>query len=282
MKLNRTSRLAIMAALGLAATIPAPAPALAQDCKPAVPDSALTKPGTLVMSTNPTLPPLQYVDQTGTLKGMRVELGKEIAKRLCLTPEYIRIEFSAMIPGLQAGRWDMINTGIFFTAERAKLMQMIPYEKQAISVSVPAGKAGSVAKTEDLAGKTVGVEIGGFEETKTKALNEELKGKGLAPMTIRTFDNFALAYQALRAGQVEAVVSIDGVAKEYADRGDFARALSGLYATPVAVAFKSKPLADAVLKAMNEMKADGSYQKLFDSYGALPVDGDLAVSGPAS
>lgn len=278
MIVNRTSRLAILAALGMIAA----GPALAQDCKPAVPDSALVKPGTLVMSTNPTLPPLQYVDQTGTLKGMRVELGKEIAKRLCLTPEYIRIEFSAMIPGLQSGRWDMINTGIFYTAERAKLMQMIPYEKQAISISVPSGKAATVSKPEDLAGKTVGVEIGGFEENKTKALNEELKGKGLAPMTIRTFDNFALAYQALRAGQVEAVVSIDGVAKEYSDRGDFARALHGLYATPVAVAFKSKPLADAVLKVMNEMKADGSYQKLFDQYGALPTDGELAVAGPAS
>jgi polar amino acid transport system substrate-binding protein len=254
----------------------------AADCKPAVPDSALVKPGTLVMSTNPTLPPLQFVDQSGTLKGMRVELGKEIAKRLCLTPEYIRIEFSAMIPGLQAGRWDMINTGIFFTPERAKLMQMIPYEKQAISISVPMAQNGSITKPEDLDGKTVGVEIGGFEETKTKALNEELKAKGMKGMTIRTFDNFALAYQALRAGQVEAVVSIDGVAKEYADRGDFARALSGLYATPVALAFKNKTLANAVLKVVQEMQADGSYQKLFDSYGVVPTDGTLAVSGPES
>jgi polar amino acid transport system substrate-binding protein len=81
---------------------------------------------------------------------------------------------------------------------------------------------------------------------------------------------------------VEAVVSIDGVAKEYADRGDFARALSGLYATPVALAFKNKTLANAVLKVVQEMQADGSYQKLFDSYGVVPTDGTLAVSGPES
>lgn len=266
----------------LAATlaVAAAGPVFAADCKPAVPDSALVKPGTLVMSTNPTLPPLQFVDQSGELKGMRVELGKEVAKRLCLTPEYIRIEFSAMIPGLQAGRWDMINTGIFFTPERAKLMYMIPYEQQAISISVPNADKDAISKPEDLDGKTIGVEIGGFEETKAKALNEELKAKGLKGLTIRTFDNFALAYQALRAGQVEAVVSIDGVAKEYADRGDFARAISGLYATPVSLAFKNKELANAVLKALKEMQADGSYQKLFDSYGVVPVDGELSVSGP--
>ena len=80
---------------------------------------ALIEPGKLVMSTNPTLPPMQFVDSvTVNLKGMRITLGDEVAKRLCLEPDYIRIEFSAMIPGLQAGRWDVINTGIFWTEER--------------------------------------------------------------------------------------------------------------------------------------------------------------------
>ncbi|MCA0425266.1 MAG: ABC transporter substrate-binding protein [Proteobacteria bacterium] len=254
--------------------------AAAQNCKPAVADSDLVKPGTLVMSTNPTLPPLQFVDRSGELKGMRVELGLEVAKRLCLKPEYVRIEFSAMIPGLQAGRWDVINTGIFFTAERAKMMQMIPYEKQAISISVPTGKKASLTKVADLNGKTVGVEIGGFEESRTKALDADLKAKGGAGMTIRTFDNFALAYQALRAGQVDAVVSIDGVAKEYSDRGDFDRAISGLFPTPVALAMKSKPLANAILKVLNDMKADGSYKALFDKYGVVATDEALKVEGP--
>lgn len=254
--------------------------ASAQTCAPAVAASELVKPGTLVMSTNPTLPPLQFVDRSGELKGMRVELGHEIAKRLCLKAEYVRIEFSAMIPGLQARRWDVINTGIFFTAERAKLMQMIPYEKQAISISVPAGKKAGVTKVEDLNGKTVGVEIGGFEETRTKALDADLKAKGGAGMTIRTFDNFALAYQALRAGQLQAVVSIDGVAKEYSDRGDFDRAIGGLFPTPVALAMKSKPLSVAVLKVLNDMKADGSYKALFDKYGVVATEEALKVEGP--
>ncbi|MBV9078458.1 MAG: transporter substrate-binding domain-containing protein, partial [Methylobacteriaceae bacterium] len=63
---------------------------------------AIIKPGALVMSINPTLPPLQYVDDKGELQGMRVELGNAIAKSLGLTPEYVRIEFAAMVPGLAA------------------------------------------------------------------------------------------------------------------------------------------------------------------------------------
>ncbi len=254
--------------------------ALAQSCTPKVAAGDLISPGKLVMSTNPTLPPLQFVDSSGDLKGMRIELGTEIAKRLCLEPEYIRIEFSAMVPGLQSGRWDMIDTGIFFTAERAKIMQMIPYEDQAISVSVAPGYDKKITSKDDLAGMTIGVEIGGFEETKTRLLDKELRDAGKQGLTIQTFDNFALAYQALRAGQVQGVVSIDAVAKDYDARGDFKRALSGLYPAPVALAFKSSKLADAVSATLKEMKADGSLKTLFDKYGLPMVAGDYSVKGP--
>lgn len=157
----------------LAGALPLAVPACAADCVAQVKDSDLIRPGTLVMSTNSTLPPLQFVNGAGELVGMRIDLGREVAKRLCLAPDFIRIDFSAMVPGLQAGRWDAIDMGIFFTPERAKIMQMIPYESQAISISVPAGSADTVKAPADLDGKTVGVEIGGFEENKTKALDAD-------------------------------------------------------------------------------------------------------------
>ena len=253
-----------------------------QACKSPVPDSALVKKGTLTMSVNPTLPPMQFVDQTGALKGMRVELGEQIAKRLCLTPEYVRIEFSAMIPGLQAGRFDVINTGIFFTEERAKLMQMLVYEDQAISISAAKGNPLKIAKPDDLSGKSIGVEIGGFEERKARELDKQLTDKGMKGMTIRTFENFAMAFQALRAGQVEVALSIDSTGAEYQKRGDFERVLNGLFPTPVALAARNKELAAAMAKVMNDMKADGSFQKLFDQYGVKAADGAVTVKGPAS
>src|SRR5579871_6239277 len=81
-------RVLLVAMLPVAVAFACPRPASA--CDPAVPAADLVKPGTLIMSTNPTLPPLQFVDSSGDLKGMRIELGTEIAKRLCLNPEYVR------------------------------------------------------------------------------------------------------------------------------------------------------------------------------------------------
>lgn len=266
--------------LGLLATFAA-APAFAADCT-APTGLTLINPGHLVMSTNPTLPPLQFVDSSGELKGMRIELGAEIAKRLCLQPDYVRIEFSAMVPGLQGGRWDMINTGIFFTPERARIMWMIPYENQAVSLSALPDNPGKISRLEDLAGQSVGVEIGGFEENAAKKASAELVAKGLKPIDIRTFDNFSIAFQALRAGQVQSVVSLDSVAVEYQNQGKFKQVIAGLEPTPVAIAFKDRALADAAAKVLNDMRADGSLEALFKRYGAQSTSGDFIVKGPTT
>src|SRR5215471_16170242 len=132
MKTNSTftRRLLLKRGVAVGAVVLAPA---ASRAEPKIAPPNIIKAGTLVMSINPTLPPLQYVDDKGALKGMRVELANECCKRLGLTPEYIRTEFATMIPGLAAKRWDMINTGIFWTEERSKLMYMVPYEQAAIS-----------------------------------------------------------------------------------------------------------------------------------------------------
>jgi polar amino acid transport system substrate-binding protein len=249
-------------------------------CTSTVPADALIKPGTLVMSTNPTLPPLQYTDGAGQLKGMRIELGEEIAKRLCLTPEYVKIDFDAMVPGLQSGRWDVINTGIFVTDARTRIMQMVPYENQAISLSTPLSNPLKITKIDDLAGRTVGVEIGGFEEAQARAMLTDMTDRGLKPFTLRTFDTFSIAYQALGAGQLDAVVSIDAVAGEYQKRGGFARVVSGIHPTPVALAAKSPALAGAIASVLDQMQQDGSYQKLFEKYGIKPLSTPIAVAQP--
>lgn len=273
---TRRSVLAGAGALGLAGLAPRSARAQAKIAPPNI-----IKANTLVMSINPTLPPLQFVNDRGELQGMRWELGNEIAKTLGLTPEYVRIEFSAMVPGLAAKRWDMINTGIFWTEERSKLMYMVPYERAAISFLVAKGNPLNIAKWEDLAGKAVSVELGGIEERRTREVDGMLKAKGLAGIEIRTFNNFAEAFQALRAGQVQASTSIDATAMFWQGRGDFTRAIAGLFPQTATFAFANKTLAEAVVGALNGLKKSGYYDQLFDKYGVLKIEGDtFKIDGP--
>jgi len=267
-------------ALGAAGVLAFSTSAFSQSCTQKVPDSLLVKPGTLVMSINPTLPPVQWVDDKGQLRGLHVELGEAIARRLCLKPEHVRVEFSVMVPGVQSGRWDMINTGMFFTEDRAKIMQLVRYGYDGISISAQAGNPLKITKPEDLAGRSVSVEMGGAPERRARELSKSLEEKGLKPITVRTFDNFATAYQALRAGQVEAAVSVDAVARLYGEKGEFAEAVPGLYPTLIAFGLKNKALAEAVAGAMTELKADGAYQKMFVAYGRKLYEEPFDVKGP--
>jgi polar amino acid transport system substrate-binding protein len=108
--------------------------AQAQNCPPKVPAASLIESGKWQMSINPTLPPQQFVDDKGELQGLNVELAREIAKRICIEPVFLRMDFPPMIPGLRAGRFDTINTGLFWTEERSKMLYLVPYAQQAISI----------------------------------------------------------------------------------------------------------------------------------------------------
>ena len=263
--------LAITPAMAQVSTVPvstAPVVCLAEGK-----DLPLTKAGSLTMSVNATIPPTQYIDKSGNIVGMNIDFGNEIARRLCLKPEYANVQFEVQIPGLQNKRWDMINTGLFFTAERAKVMQLVPYSVNALALIVAAGNPKAIKDPKDLAGKIVGVEIAGFEEKKLRSVNDEQVAAGLKPMDIRVFNTYGDTFQALRAGQIDAVFAGDTIGSYYEKQGQFVKAVGSLYpGTPAAFATSEKKVADAVVAALTAMKADGTYAKIMDYYGTTQID----------
>ena len=242
-------------------------------CTPAVEPPVLLTPGRLIMSINPTIPPTQYMLEDGTIVGHSVDVGNEVAARLCLTPEYVNIQFDAMIPGLHGKRWDTINTGLFFTEERAADMELVPFKLQAMAISAGNGNPLGIKEIADLSGKKVAVECCGYEETKTRELDKtELLDKGLPGMEISTFNTFAEAFLALSSGQVDAVVSGDNTAKFHETETGFVTLFTGLYGRPAALAFESTELAEAAAKVMQEMYDDGWFAEVDARYGITGID----------
>lgn len=249
--------------------------------EPKIASPHVVTPGKLVMSINPTLPPMQYVDDRGALKGMHVELGDAIAKFLGLEPEYQRVEFAVMVPGLAAKRWDMINTGIYWTEDRAKLMYMVPTERASLGFLVARGNPLGIKSWEDLSGRKVSVELGGIEEKRSRDVDDMLKKAGKPGIEVLTFNNFGAAFQALRAGQVDAATVSDSTAMFLQQRGDFTRAVSGLFPQTVTIAFADKTLADGAVEGLNDMRRTGVYDTLLDHYGILKnEDAVFAIKGP--
>lgn len=247
-------------------------------CTPKLGKSDLAKAGTLTISTNATLPPMQYLDSSNKIVGMRVDLGNEIAKLLCLTPKFVNIPFDAQIPGVQSGRWDMIDTGMFYTPERAETVKLVPYEIQGVSVSVAKGNPKKITSEDDLSGRTIAVEAPGYEFDTLTALNKKLKAAGKSQVTMRTFTTTADAYQALSAGQVEGVAIVESVTSYYQKDGRFETAVKGMNPAPLALGFGKQKPADAVADALNTLHRNGYLATLFKKYGVPAYTGDLKVT----
>lgn len=251
----------------------------AQDCPEGL---TLVEDGKLTMSINATIPPRQFIDTDGNLKGMHPELGNEIARRLCLEPKYMNVGFEVQIPGLANRRWDMVNTGMYYTQERSKIMQMVPYVVNALAIVVENGNPLGVDGYDDLAGQPVGTEIAGFADKLIREINDEQVAGGMEPMRIQAFNSFAEAFAALGAGQVRAVFGPDATAHYYAERGQFNVGASGLNpGLPSSFGFDAPnvELANAVAGALEDMKADGTYERIMGAYGATTIDNWDAYEG---
>ena len=256
-------------------------PAAAQTCKSAIPDSDLVTAGKLQMSINPTLPPQQFVDEKGELQGLNVELMREIAKRLCIPLELIRMDFPPMVPALSAGRFDGINTGMFWTEERSKIAYTVPYAQQTISITVIKGSSLKLPDVAAIAGKKAGVEVNSYQERWLRAQDKEIVAKGGKPIEVLTFKTATDVTAALRAGQVDTAIHIDQTAKELERRGLIEITATGLGGAPTTMMFRNRAIAEKVAATLTAMGADGTYDTLFDKFGLTKAPSKtFAIRGP--
>jgi len=229
--------------------------------------AALTIPGTLTGAINPTSAPLQYIDENGKLVGLDVDFGEAIAKKLCLKMEFLKTEFAIMIPGLKSGRFDMIDTFMYYTPDRAAQVHMIPYAAGSSAIVVERSATG-LSKLQDFAGKRFATQLGSVDDRNVRAASDAMVKDGKDPIDIHTFPNYSDVLQALSAGQVDGAMIGTEQAYYYQGKGVtfFRIAASGLYPHAEALAFKDDTLAQDVSDALNAMKADGSLDTLFNSY----------------
>ncbi len=256
-------------------------PGMAQTCTPAVAAAHLVTPGQMQMTVNPNLPPQEYLNDRGELLGLDIDLTTAMAKIMCLEPVYIRMDSQGMIPGLAAGRFDMVDNGLFWTAERAKRYVMVPFAQQGFSIMTALDSKLTIRSFDDLAGLRVASEFGSYPDRMAHQAAAELAAKGGKPVDIRTFANGPESLAALRAGQVDAIVSNDENAQSIAKRGGAKIQATGLWHAEITFTFHDRDLAEAAAKALTEVRAAGTYDALFDKYGMARLETKtFAIRGP--
>jgi polar amino acid transport system substrate-binding protein len=258
--------------------------ALAQgNCTPKLGHPPLARKGMLIAAINPTVAPIQYINDDGDIIGLDVDLGNAIAERLCLKMDFQSTQFATMIPILKEGRIDLVDSFMFYTPERASQVLMVPYGASTMAIVVPKKNAEAISGPEYFSGKKFAVELGTVDMKDAQTASEALEKAGKPAIDIHTFSTYADVLQALAAGQVDGAFIGTEQAYYYQKKGqDFFRiALTGYDPHAEALAFKDPELAAAVVAVMNELHADGTFDKIFKPYGHCLLPGPYKVtSGP--
>lgn len=255
---------------------------------PVLPRGALLEAGTLGLAADFAAAPNQFIKPDGSMDGLNVDLCGAISKKLQLNLKWTNLAFPGLVPGLQGKRFDALCTAIFVNPDRLKIMNMVPYvqwgEGLMIAASSTLGthcafKAGNDASYagcfDELAGKKASVAAGGTTNKNLIAHNQRITATGKPAIEIRAFDTNADAIQALVSGQVDAAYLNDPQAAFFINTSNnrFKLAFRGFASNQLALATlkENRAVADALVWALEQMKADGSYEAILAKWGVASV-----------
>lgn len=225
----------------------------------------LQKAGKLVIATSPDFPPFESLSGDGTVEGIEIDILNEVCQQLGLTLEIQQMDFDSVLPGVQAGKYDMGVSGISVTEKRQKnVLFTDPYCLAAQAIVVREGSP--ITGKADLTGKTVAVQTGTTAESFCMENG----------YTVNAYAANNDAQSALLQGKVDAWVIDDLTAADMvkvynAQGGDQLVILSEAMTTEpyaFAMAFGSEDTIAAINGVLNTMLSDGTIAGIFEKYEA--------------
>lgn len=217
--------------------------------------------GVLTVGTNAEFPPFEYVDDNGEADGFDMALCKAIGEKLGVEVKIENMEFASLVSSI-GSKIDIAAAGMTVTDERKESVDFSnPYYEAVQYVIVSADS--DIATADDLKDKTIGVQLGTTgdfiaEEYTSNvaqynkavdAVNDLVNGK----VDVVIIDkNPALVFETKFEGKVKAIegAQFGFETEEYA----------------IALPKGDAALADAVNGAVDELKADGTFDELVKTY----------------
>ncbi|MCE2574144.1 transporter substrate-binding domain-containing protein [Komagataeibacter sp. FNDCR2] len=284
-------RAAFLLAMGLlAAALPVESRA---GCLDDIRKAGVMRVGNGLLGAHPSL----WQDRDGVYHGIDADLLSELTRRMGLPrSEFIITEWSTIIPGLKAGRWDIVLSDVNITQEREVMGHVrfsMPYFMLYDYVIVPDDSP--IHSLADLKGKTIGSVLG----TNDSATAHRLVARGIGA-AVADYDTFGDPFLALRNRQIDAVV-VDqatlhsqqahfaglrtvGEPVFYVPKQEWATAQAAapyrLGSEGVVVRLACVDLLAAINHALKDMHEDGTIRTILQRYGVWEPQQDHLVKTP--
>lgn len=254
----------------------APAPEAAGPALPA----GIQSSGVLRVGSQETYVPAEFREEgSEEVTGFTADLLREITSRWGIGLEYVHAEYSALIPGLEAGRFDIGSGGMSPNPDRLQVVDMVGYFQSGATFIVKAENAanfGPDATAQNFCGMTVGMLQGSSTlQAAFDKENEQCVANGKEPIKLETFTTTPDGLTQVELGR------IDAYTPDYAQTLYIIKTTPGVYSTigtnfylvkyPTVWTFPKTDdgaiLRDAFIQTLTEMMADGTYQEILDRWG---------------
>jgi len=230
------------------------------------------------VGTDAAYAPFESQNEKGEIVGLTVDVVNAVAAKAGIQVKFVNTPWEGIFNTLQQGDRDFLASSITITDERKQTMDFTsPYfdAQQLIAVK----DNSKVAKFDDLKKLKVGVQTG----TTGDEVVSKLLGK--TSTSIKRFESTPLALKELESSGVDAVVADNGVVINYVTNNPASKfkTVSDTAFAPEQYGFAVKKGDTALLEKLNkglaDIKADGTYDKIYAKYlGAPPA----AAAAPAS
>lgn len=222
--------------------------------------------GKLTVATEGAYPPFEMFDKDGkTLIGVDPELATAVAGVLGLKVELVNVKFDAIIPGLQAKRYDMGLAAFGATAERQKVVDFVTYFQGGTSLLFPAGNPKGITLTT-MCGKRLAIQKGTiYESAVVPEFQARCKAEGKPAIVESVFPGQPETILAVSAGRADVTIS------DFAPLAYSAKQSNGKFDVldeqykpiPWGIALpKDSGMAKPVLAAVKKLMADGTYAQI--------------------
>ncbi|MDU9394638.1 cystine ABC transporter substrate-binding protein [Pseudomonas japonica] len=225
--------------------------------------------GVINIGLEGTYPPFSFVDENGKLTGFEVELSEALGKELGVKAKVQPTKWDGILAALESRRLDAVVNQVTISDERKKKYDFSqPYTVSGIQALILKKNAADlkINAAADLAGKKVGVGLGTNYEQWVK--------KQVPQADVRTYEDDPSKFADLRNGRIDAILVDRLAALEYAQKAkdtELAGAAFSRLESGVALRKGEPELLEAINKALDKLRADGTLAKLSDKYFGADV-----------
>jgi polar amino acid transport system substrate-binding protein len=237
-------------------------------------------PSNVVIGSDIPYRPFEYETTSGELTGFDVDIAQAVFEdQLGVNYEFKPTSFDSIIPSLNNGNFRIIMSAMTINDTRDEKVDFSdPYFTAYQTIIVRADS--SISSRGDLEGTVVGVQKGTTGANAAEELQSEFDGN----IELNRYDQIPAAFQALKNGQVSAVINDNTVNAEFASQedniefieGEGAAVEAGQDAPPYltltvenyGIAFREddSEFLERVNEALATIKNNGTYDEIYSEY----------------